>query len=120
MNIGDALGSVTEHWSPRVVAAVNNHYVKVAKLRGQLAWHKHDNQDEMFIVVAGRLTIELENGSVQLGPGDFYVVPRNTMHNPVAEEECHIMLIEPIETLHTGDVQTPLTKTIQQQLETPP
>jgi mannose-6-phosphate isomerase-like protein (cupin superfamily) len=115
-NFKQALEQVTDHWSPRIIGKVNDQYVKVAKLKGQLAWHKHDHQDEMFIVVYGRLVIQLEEKEAILNPGDFYVVPKNTMHNPVAEEECGIVLIETMTTLHTGNVQTPLTKSIQEQL----
>jgi mannose-6-phosphate isomerase-like protein (cupin superfamily) len=112
-----ALESVTDYWSPKVVAQVNDQYVKVAKLRGQLAWHRHDREDELFYVLRGRLKIEYEHGrSVELAPGSMHVVPRGVLHNPVAEEECWIALIETVTTQHTGDVVTPLTKTIQQQL----
>ena len=117
INFTKALESVTEHWSPKVVSRVNDQYVKVAKVKGQLVWHKHDHEDEMFMVVYGRLKIELEGRSVTLNPGDFYVIPKNTLHNPVAEEECGLVLIETVTTLHTGDVVDPRTKTIEKQLE---
>jgi len=112
-----ALEQVTDHWSPRVVGRVNDQYVKVAKLKGELAWHKHEHEDEMFVVLYGRLRLQFEDNEVVLNPGDFYVVPKNTLHNPVAEEECGIVLIETVTTLHTGDVNTGLTKTIEQQLD---
>jgi quercetin dioxygenase-like cupin family protein len=112
-----AFDQVTEHWSPRVVARVNDQYVKVAKLLGQFVWHSHDDEDELFYVLRGRLRIEYEGGrAVDLGPGSIHVVPRGIRHNPVAEEECWIVLIETVTTLHTGTVETPLTRTIQQQL----
>lgn len=112
-----AFALVTDHWSPRVVARVNDQYVKVAKVLGQLVWHDHANEDELFYVLKGRLRIEYEGGrSVDLGPGSMHVVPRSVMHNPVAEEECWIVLIETVTTQHTGTVASPLTKTIQQQL----
>src|SRR5690349_3283169 len=117
VNFTEALKTVTEHWSPRVVGRVNDQYVKVAKVKGQLVWHKHDHEDEMFLVVYGRLKIELEGRSVTLNPGDFYVIPKNTLHNPVAEEECGIVLIETVSTKHTGDVVDPRTKAIEKQLE---
>lgn len=107
---------VTEYWSPRIVGRVNDQYVKVAKLKGQLAWHKHEREDEMFLVVYGRLRLQFEDKEVYLGPGEFYVVAKNTMHNPIAEEECGIVLVESATTLHTGNVNTPSTKTIEQQL----
>ena len=116
VNFRRALEQITEHWSPRVIGRVNDHYVKVAKLQGQLTWHKHDSEDEMFLVVYGRLTLQFEDKEVALNPGDFYVVPKGTLHNPVAEEECGIVLIETVTTRHTGDVDTPLTKSIEEQL----
>ena len=116
VNFLQALEQITEHWSPRVIGRVNDQYVKVAKVQGQLAWHKHDSEDEMFLVVYGRLILQFEDKEVVLNPGDFYVVPKGTMHNPVAEEECGIVLIETVTTQHTGDVVTPLTKSIEEQL----
>jgi mannose-6-phosphate isomerase-like protein (cupin superfamily) len=115
-NFEKVLSEVTDHWSPRVVGQINDQYVKVAKLLGELAWHKHDEEDEMFYIVKGNLKIEYENGSVDLKTGDFHIVPRNTLHNPVAEKECWIALIEPVATKHTGDVETKLTKPIEDQL----
>jgi len=103
-----ALEQIKDYWSPRVVGRVNDQYVKVAKLKGQLARHTHEQEDEMFVVVYGRLRIQFEDYEVELNPGEFYVVPRNTMHNPVAEEECGIVLIETVTTQHTGTVKTSL------------
>ncbi len=112
-----ALDGVTEHWSPRVVGRVNDQYVKVAKLLGQLVWHKHDDEDELFQVVSGRLRIQFEGGhETVLEEGQFCVVPRGTLHNPVADEECGIVLIETVTTRHTGDVDTPRTRSIAEQL----
>jgi len=116
VNFLKALEQVTEYWSPRVIAQVNDQYVKVAKSKGQLAWHKHEHEDEMFLLIYGRLRIQFEDKEVVLNPGDFCVVPKNTMHNPIAEEECGVVLIETVTTQHTGDVVTPLTKTIEEQL----
>ena len=116
-NFARALESVTEHWSPKVIGRVNDQYVKVAKVKGQLVWHKHGHEDEMFLVVYGKLKIEMKDGAVTLGPGDFYVIPKDTLHNPVAEEECGLVLIETVSTKHTGDVVDPRTKTIEKQLE---
>ena len=116
VNFLQALEQITEHWSPRVVGRVNDQYVKVAKVQGQFTWHKHDSEDEMFLVIYGRLVLQFEDKEVVLNPGDFYVVPKSTMHNPVAEEECGIVLIETVTTLHTGGVDTPLTKSIEEQL----
>jgi len=108
--------SLEEYWSPRVVAEVDDTYVKVAKVQGTLAWHSHEDEDELFLVLKGRLRIEMEQGSVELGEGELFVVPRGVRHNPVAEEECHILLIERKSTLHTGDVLTEKTRSISEQL----
>lgn len=108
--------ALTELWSPRVVAEVDDAYVKVAKVHGSLAWHSHDNEDELFLVLKGQLRIEMESGSVELDEGDMFVVPKGVRHNPVAEHECHIMLIERKSTLHTGDVVTERTRSLAEQL----
>jgi mannose-6-phosphate isomerase-like protein (cupin superfamily) len=112
-----AFADVSEYWSPKVVAQVNDQYVKVAKVRGQLVWHDHAEEDELFFVVRGHLKIEYEHGRVvDLPAGSIHVVPRGTLHNPVAEDECWIVLIEPVQTKHTGEVDSPLTRTIDEQL----
>jgi mannose-6-phosphate isomerase-like protein (cupin superfamily) len=108
--------SLTELWSPRVVAEVDDSYVKVAKIHGSLAWHSHDDEDELFLVLKGRLRIEMEAGAVELGEGDMFVVPKGVRHNPVAEQECLIMLIERKTTQHTGDVVTEKTRSMADQL----
>ena len=108
--------SLTEFWSPRVVAEVDDAYVKVAKVKGTLAWHSHDDEDELFFILKGRLRIEMEAGTVELAEGDTFVVPKGVRHNPVAEEECHVMLIERKTTLHTGSEVTGKTRSIADQL----
>jgi mannose-6-phosphate isomerase-like protein (cupin superfamily) len=108
--------SLTELWSPRVIAEVDDAYIKVAKVQGSLAWHSHENEDELFFVLKGRLRIEMESGSVELSEGDMYVVPKGVRHNPVAERECHVMLIERKTTRHTGDVVTEKTRSLAEQL----
>ena len=115
-NLLRELEQVDEFWSPRVVGTVNDQYVKVAKVEGELAWHKHDDEDELFYVLKGRLIIEYEDDRVVLNEGDIHVVPKGTMHNPVAENECWIALIETKTTKHTGDVVTDKTRSIDQQL----
>jgi quercetin dioxygenase-like cupin family protein len=117
VDVAAQLARVTEHWSPLVVGRVNDQYVKVAKVKGELAWHAHADEDELFFVVRGRLVLQFEGGeSVTLDEGQFYVVPRGVRHNPVAEEECWIMLVETVTTRHTGDEVTPLTRSIAEQL----
>ena len=108
--------SLTELWSPRVVAEVDDAYIKVAKVHGSLAWHSHDNEDELFLVLKGRLRIEMEGESVELDEGAMFVVPKGVRHNPVAEQECLLMLIERKTTQHTGDVVTEKTRSLADQL----
>lgn len=108
--------SLAELWSPRVVAELDNSYVKVAKVQGNLAWHSHDDEDELFYVLKGSLRIEMEAETIDLAEGQFYVVPRGVRHNPVAERECLIMLIERKSTRHTGDKLTDKTRSIEDQL----
>jgi mannose-6-phosphate isomerase-like protein (cupin superfamily) len=116
VNLNEQFERLNELWSPKVVGRVNDQFVKIAKVKGEFTWHKHDGEDELFLVIRGRLRIQLEESSVEILPGEFFVVPKATLHNPVADEECWVMLIEPVTTRHTGDVVTPLTKTIEQQL----
>jgi mannose-6-phosphate isomerase-like protein (cupin superfamily) len=108
--------SLTEHWSPRVIGEVDDNYIKVAKVKGVLAWHNHEHEDEMFFVLKGRFVIEMKDQTVTLNEGDMYIVPKGVMHNPIAEEECLIMLIERKSTKHTGDVVTEKTRSLDDQL----
>ena len=107
---------LTELWSPRIVAELDDSYVKVAKVQGTLAWHAHDDEDELFFILGGTLRIEMEDRSVVLHEGDTFVVPRGVRHNPVAEEECLIMLIERKTTKHTGNETTAKTRSLDEQL----
>ena len=112
-----AARALTETWSPRVVARVNDQYVKVAKVQGVLTWHNHEDEDELFFILEGRLRIEYrDRPHVELGPGALHVVPRGVMHNPVAEQECLLALVETVTTKHTGDVVVDRTRTLEQQL----
>lgn len=112
--------SLDEFWSPRVIAAVDDSFVKVAKVRGTFEWHSHDGEDELFFILKGALRIELEAGPVDLGEGDLFVVPKGTRHRPVAESECHVMLLERKTTLHTGDLMTERTRSLDDQLRPVP
>ena len=117
VNLRAELEKVTDHWSPRVVGQVNDQYVKVAKLLGEFVWHAHEQEDELFQVVYGRLRIQLEGDrEVVLEAGDFYVVPCGVRHNPIAEEEVGIVLIETVTTVHTGDVVTDRSVPVERQL----
>jgi mannose-6-phosphate isomerase-like protein (cupin superfamily) len=108
--------SLTEFWSPRVIGEVDDSYIKVARIQGSLTWHSHENEDEVFLILKGRLRIEMEDATVELGEGEMFVVPKGVRHNPVAEHECHVMLIERKTALHTGDVTTERTRTLADQL----
>ena len=108
--------SLTELWSPRVIAEVDDMYMKVARLQGVLAWHSHDHEDELFLVLRGALRIEMEDGPVDLAEGELFIVPKGVRHNPVAAEECLVLLIESKSTLHTGTLTTDRTRSLPEQL----
>ncbi|HEX6598232.1 MAG TPA: cupin domain-containing protein [Gemmatimonadaceae bacterium] len=116
VNIESRFEDVTELWSPKVIGRVNDQYVKIARLQGEFVWHAHEGEDELFLVMRGSMRIQLEDGDVTLGPGEFVVVPRGVRHNPVAAEECWVMLIETVTTKHTGDVVTERTRSIEEQV----
>ena len=116
-NVWRELDALDEHWFPRVLARVNDHYLKVARVKGELTWHAHKGQDELFFVLRGRLRIQLEDGDEKtLEEGDIWVVPAGVRHNPVADEECWIALVEPVGTQHTGGEASPRTRSIEEQL----
>lgn len=116
VNLLNQLDKVDDYWSPRVVGRFNDQFIKVAKLKGTLTWHKHDDEDELFYILKGQLRIEYEDEYVDLGEGDMHIVPKGAMHNPIAEEECWIALIETVTTKHTGDVVMEKTRSIAEQL----
>ena len=106
ISLADKLGDFVEYWQPRTVAEFNGHDVMVVKAKGEFVWHKHDETDDLFLVLRGRLVIQLRDGDVELGPGELFVVPKGIEHRPVAEDEVHLMLIEPSGTPNTGDRAT--------------
>ena len=106
VSLAGKLATFAEHWQPRVVAQFNGHDVMVAKVRGEFVWHKHDDTDDFFLVLEGRLVIELRDRSIELGPGELFVVRRGVEHRPVAREEVHLHLIESAGTPNTGDAAT--------------
>lgn len=108
--------SLTELWSPRVVGEVDDAYIKVAKVHGSLAWHSHDNEDELFLILKGHLRIEMESGNVELDEGEMFVVPKGVRHNPVAEQACQLMLIERKSTRHTGTTVSEKSRSLADQL----
>jgi mannose-6-phosphate isomerase-like protein (cupin superfamily) len=109
VNLAEKFAAFDEHWSPRVVAELNGQHVRLAKLEGSFVWHQHENEDELFLVIHGRLTLRLRDRDVVLNPGELFVVPRGVEHLPVAEEECHVLLFEPASTLNTGNVENERT-----------
>ena len=110
VNLREKFDGFREHWSPKIAAEVNDSYVKLVKFQGEFVWHKHDDEDEMFLVVAGRITIRFRDGDVDLEENEFVVVPKGVEHCPVAEEEARVLLFEPKTTLNTGDVRNERTR----------
>ena len=110
VNLAAKLALFSERWSPKVVASFNGHDVMVVKVQGRFIWHSHPDTDDFFLVLRGRLKIEMRDGDVTLGPGDLYVVPHGVEHCPVADEETELLLIEPAGTPNTGDSSTAATK----------
>jgi mannose-6-phosphate isomerase-like protein (cupin superfamily) len=109
VNLLQALGSFDGHWEPRIVAMLNDYKVLVVKVRDEFVWHKHDDTDDFFLVVQGRMTIQLRDRDVALEQGELFVVPRGVEHCPRADEEAWVLLIEPLHTVNTGDAGGPLT-----------
>ena len=107
VDIQASLSEVSEHWAPRVVSRVNDYDVKVVKLQGEFVWHTHADTDELFLVTRGQLTIQLRDGDVSLGSGQLFVVPRGVEHCPLAQDEAHVVLIEPAGVVNTGDAPGP-------------
>lgn len=106
VNLEEKYKLIDDHWSPRIVGELNGQAVKIAKILGEFIWHKHEQEDEFFLVVKGQITIRLRAGDVEIREGEFFIVPRGVEHMPVAAEEAHILMFEPIGTLNTGDVRS--------------
>jgi len=104
VNLQEKLAKFTEHWSPKIVAQMNDYHFKIVKVQGEFIWHDHPETDEVFIVLKGELEIHFRNGIVTLNEGEMFVVPKGLEHKPVAEQECHILLVEPAGTVNTGEV----------------
>jgi mannose-6-phosphate isomerase-like protein (cupin superfamily) len=109
VNLTQKLGLFDEYWSPKIVGKLNGQVIKIAKLKGEFLWHHHEVEDELFMVVRGRMVIKLRDQDVPLEQGEFFVVPRGVEHKPVAEEEAHVLMFEPESTLNTGNVQSERT-----------
>jgi mannose-6-phosphate isomerase-like protein (cupin superfamily) len=114
VNLAEKLRLFDETWSPRIVGELNGQYVKLAKLKGEFLWHRHEVEDELFLVVHGQLVIKFRERDMVLEAGEFLIVPRGVEHCPAAEEECHVLLFEPVATAHTGDVES--ERAVDQQL----
>jgi mannose-6-phosphate isomerase-like protein (cupin superfamily) len=104
VNLKEKLAQFSEQWSPKIVGEVNDSHVKLVKLSGEFVWHHHDGEDEMFLVLQGRLRMRTREGDLSIGPGEFVIVPRGVEHLPVAETETHVLLFEPRTTLNTGNL----------------
>ena len=109
VNIEDKLKQFSDHWNPKIVGELNGQHVKLVKFQGAFIWHKHDNEDEMFMVINGSFQMHLRNEIIELKQGDFIIIPKGTEHKPVAAEEVEVMLFEPAATLNTGDHVNELT-----------
>ena len=111
VNLAEKFNLIKEYWSPKIAGQLNGQYVKLARLKGEFVWHQHPDEDELFLVIKGNLTIQLRDGDVALGEGEFFIVPAGVEHRPVALEEVHVLLLEPISTLNTGNVTDERTVT---------
>ena len=111
INLKEKLDKFTEHWSPKIIAQMNDYYLKLVKLQGDFVWHSHPDTDETFIVLNGEMQIDFRDGKVSLKAGEILVVPKGVEHKPFAEKECKVMLIEPSDTINTGDAGGDLTVT---------
>lgn len=109
VNLKEKFDSFSEYWTPKIAGELNDQYIKLAKFNGEFVMHQHENEDEMFLVIEGHLQIELENENIELNPGEFVIIPKGTLHKPIAKEEVQVLLIEPKTTLNTGDQEDDLT-----------
>lgn len=110
VNLAEKLSFFSDYYNPRIVGELNNQHVKLAKLKGEFIWHKHDEEDELFLVIKGILTMEYRDRTININEGEFIIVPRGVEHKPVANEEVHILLFEPASTLNTGNMENEKTR----------
>jgi mannose-6-phosphate isomerase-like protein (cupin superfamily) len=110
VSLREKFASFSDYWNPRIVGELNGQYVKLVKFQGPFVWHKHEHEDELFLVVKGQFRIEFRDQTVNLAEGEFLIVPKGVEHRPVAEQEAHALLFEPASTLNTGNVETDLTR----------
>ncbi len=109
INFRAKLSKFSDQWKPKIIAQMNDYHFKVVKIKGEFVWHKHDDTDEVFIVLEGEMSIAFKDGSVQLKSGEMFVVPKGAEHKPIAEAECKVMLVEPAGTINTGDAGGAMT-----------
>jgi mannose-6-phosphate isomerase-like protein (cupin superfamily) len=109
VNLSEKFSRFSDYWNPKIVGELNDSYVKLVKVKGEFVWHHHENEDELFMVVKGRLRIRLRDRDVEINPGEFLIVPKGVEHLPIAEEETHLLLLEPKSTLNTGNVRSERT-----------
>ena len=110
VNISEKFSQFNDYYNPRILGELNGQHVKGVKLKGEFVWHHHDHEDELFLVIQGKLTMEFRDSTVEINPGEFIIVPRGVEHKPVAEDEVHILLFEPASTLNTGNISNELTR----------
>lgn len=116
VNLAEKFALFSDHWNPKIVGELNQQQIKLVKFQGEFVWHHHQDEDELFLVVKGQLTILFRDREVVLNPGEFIIVPRGVEHKPVAHEEVHVMLLEPVSTVNTGNVKDEKTVEILQQI----
>ena len=109
INLREKLSLFDEHWTPKIIGELNGQYIKLAKVEGEFIWHNHDQEDELFMVLKGSLTMELPDEKIQLSEGEILIVPKGINHRPIAEDEVHLLMFEPVSTAHTGDVRMEMT-----------
>ena len=109
VNLDQKFALFSEQWQPKIVGELNGQHVKLGKIEGSFVWHQHEKEDELFLVVKGRMRLEFSDSTVDVGEGEFIIVPRGVQHRPVADKECHILMFEPASTLNTGNVKDGFT-----------
>ncbi len=109
INLSEKFNLINEHWSPRLLGELNNQAVKIAKLKGEFIWHNHENEDEMFFVIEGSMTIKLKDKDIVLNKNEFFIIPKGVEHKPVAKDEVLVMMFEPMSTINTGNIESDIT-----------
>lgn len=116
VNLEQKLSLFSDHWSPKIVGDLNDSYIKLVKIKGEFIWHQHEHEDELFLVVKGNLTIRLQDEDLHVGEGEFVVIPKGVEHLPIANEEAHVLLLEPKTTVNTGNIQSARTVAAEQRI----